>query len=214
MGLPCFCFPTLDSRISKRSLTVKLFAKSAVIPALMLSLTLCGGLRAHADNIAEVAEKNGHFKTLLSLVKAAGLTDALTGPGPLTVFAPTDAAFAKVPKATVAMLSKPENKEKLADLLKYHIVSGKVAAADVLKMKSPSFVDSLAGPKIKVTHTSKGVMVNQAKVVTPDVAADNGVIHVIDAVIMPPAAKSNKMSSSKTSGSSKMEIMDNGRVKL
>ena len=194
---------------------MKLFAKTAVVPALLLSLTLLTGLRASADNIAEVAEKNGHFKTLLSLVKAAGLTDALTGAGPLTVFAPTDAAFAKVPKATVAMLSKPENKDKLAELLKYHILSGKVAAADVLKMKSPSYVDSLAGPKIKVTHTSEGVMVNQAKVVTPDVAADNGVIHVIDAVIMPPAVKTSKMSGNKTtSNSSKMEIMDNGRIKL
>lgn len=190
-----------------------MFAKTALMPALMMSLTLCAGLRAHADNIAEVAEKNGHFKTLLSLVKAAGLTDALTGAGPLTVFAPTDAAFAKVPKATVAMLSKPENKDKLADLLKYHIISGKVGAADVLKMKSPSYVELLAGPKIKVTHTAKGVMVNQAKVVTPDVAADNGVIHVIDAVIMPAAAKTAKMSKT-SSSSSLMKPMDNGRIKM
>ena len=159
------------------------------MPALLLSLTLCTGLRASADNIAEVAEKAGNFKTLLTLVKAAGLEGALTGTDQLTVFAPTDAAFAKVPKATVAMLTKPENKDKLAALLKYHIVSGKVMAADVLKLKSGTGVESLAGPKIVVTHTSKGVFLNgKTKVVKTDIAADNGVIHVIDAVIMPPKA--------------------------
>ena len=172
---------------------MKMFTKTAVLPALLLSLTFVSGLRAQADNIAEVATKAGSFKTLLSLVKAAGLTDALTGTDELTVFAPTDAAFKKVPKKTLDFLAKPENKDKLADLLKYHIVKGKVMAADVLKMKTPSAVESLAGPKIKVTHTSDAVMVNQAKVVKADIAADNGVIHVINAVIMPSApAKMNK----------------------
>lgn len=187
-----------------------MFAKTAFVPVLLLSLTLASGLRANADNIAEVATKNGHFKTLLSLVKAAGLTDALTGTDPLTVFAPTDAAFAKVPKATVAMLTKPENKDKLADLLKYHIVKGKVMAADVMSMKSPTMVDSLAGPKITVTHTAKGVFLNgKAKVVTPDVAADNGVIHVIDTVIMPTMAKSPKMAKDKMG---KMDKINGGKM--
>ena len=129
------------------------------------------------------------------MVKVAGLTDALTGTDELTVFAPTDEAFKKVPKKTMEFLAKPENKDKLADLLKYHIVKGKVMAADVMGMKSPTEVPSLAGPQIKVTHTKSGVMVNQAKVIKADIAADNGVIHVINAVIMPPAA--GKMSKGK-----------------
>ena len=174
---------------------MKMFTKAAVLPALLLSLTFVTGLRAQADNIAEVATKAGNFKTLLSLVKAAGLTDALTGTDELTVFAPTDEAFKKVPKKTMDFLAKPENKDKLADLLKYHVVKGKVMAADVLKMKTPSEVASLAGPQIKVTHTKDAVMVNQAKVIKADIAADNGVIHVINAVIMPPTT--GKMSKSK-----------------
>ncbi len=116
---------------------MKMFSKATVLPALLLSLTFVTGLRAQADNIAEVATKAGNFKTLLSLVKAAGLTDALTGTDELTVFAPTDEAFKKVPKKTMDFLAKPENKDKLADLLKYHVVKGKVMAADVLKMKTP-----------------------------------------------------------------------------
>lgn len=169
---------------------MNLFAKNIVMPALLLSLTLCTGLRASADNIAEVAEKAGSFKTLLKLVKLAGLEGALTGTDELTVFAPTDEAFAKLPKKTVATLTDPKNKATLAGILKYHILKGKVSAADVLKLKSPTAVEALSGDKITVTHSAKGVFLNgKSKVVKPDVAADNGVIHVIDTVILPPAKK-------------------------
>ncbi len=166
---------------------MNLFAKNIVMPALLLSLTLCTGLRASADNIAEVAEKAGSFKTLLKLVKLAGLEGALTGTDELTVFAPTDDAFAKLPKKTVASLTDPKNKATLAAILKYHILKGKVMAADVMKLKSGSEVETLSGDKIKVTINKGGVFLNgKAKVVKTDIAADNGVIHVIDTVLLPP----------------------------
>ena len=168
---------------------MKSLAKLALLPVVLFSLSLGTVVRASADNLLETAEKAGKFKTLIAAVKAAGLEEALTGSGPLTVFAPTDAAFAKVPKKTLAMLLKPENKDKLANILKYHVVSGKVGAADVLKMKSPSFVASLAGSQLKVTHTDQTVMINNARVIQADVAADNGVIHVIDHVLMPPSPR-------------------------
>ena len=110
----------------------------------------------------------------------------LQAAGPYTVFAPTDAAFAKLPKAVVTSLTKPENKEQLKAILLYHIVQGKVAAKDVMAMKSPTLVATLNGAKIQITHSKHGVMVNNAKVTTADLMATNGVIHVIDTVLMPP----------------------------
>ena len=132
-------------------------------------------------NIVDVAVANGSFKTLVAAVQAAGLVDTLKGAGPFTVFAPTDAAFAALPANTVSDLLKPENKAKLTAILTYHVVAGKVLAADVVKLHHATTVNG-ADVKIDATH---GVKINTATVTTADVAADNGVIHVIDTVLLP-----------------------------
>lgn len=134
------------------------------------------------DNLVETAVKAGSFETLVAAAKAAGLAEALTGEGPLTVFAPTDEAFAKLPEGTVANLLKPENKQKLADILKYHVVAGRVyspAAVSAGKAKT------LLGQEIKISVEGKQAMVNDAKILATDIDASNGVIHVIDSVILP-----------------------------
>lgn len=164
--------------------------RSILLPGALLALVLTAPL-AKADNIVEVADKAGSFKTLLAAAKAAGLADALATTKDITVFAPTDEAFAKLPKGTVESLLKPENKEKLAAILKYHVIKGKVMAADVVKLKNGTKVDTLEGAKITI-KVKPSVMVNNAKVVKTDIAADNGVIHVIDHVLLPPAPKMKK----------------------
>jgi len=132
-------------------------------------------------NIVDTAVNAGSFNTLVAAVKAAGLADTLKGAGPYTVFAPTDAAFAKLPAGTVDALLK--DIPKLKKILTYHVVSGKVMAADVIKLKSATTVE---GSDVKI-DASHGVKVNNSTVTTPDVAADNGVIHIIDTVLMPAA---------------------------
>lgn len=139
-------------------------------------------------DIVETAVAAGGFETLVTALKAAGLVDALKGEGPFTVFAPTDEAFAKLPQSTLNDLLKPENKEKLKAILLYHVVPGKVAAADVMKLDGQE-VATLQGSKVKV-KTKHGVMVDNAKVVKTDVMTSNGIIHVIDTVMMPPAKTS------------------------
>ncbi len=133
-------------------------------------------------DIVDTAVAAGKFKTLAAALKAAGLVEALKGEGPFTVFAPTDDAFAKLPEGTVASLLKPENKEKLADVLKYHVVKGKVMAADVVKLKEAK---TLEGKSVTIAVGGGKVKVDNANVVTTDVECSNGVIHIIDAVIMP-----------------------------
>jgi uncharacterized surface protein with fasciclin (FAS1) repeats len=132
-------------------------------------------------NIVAVAEANGSFKTLTKALEAAGLTETLKGKGPFTVFAPTDAAFAELPKDALADLLKPENKEVLVKILTYHVINGQVLSTDL----KAGEVKSLQGGPISV-KTDAGVMVNDAKVVQADVKASNGVIHVINKVILPP----------------------------
>jgi uncharacterized surface protein with fasciclin (FAS1) repeats len=135
-------------------------------------------------DIVDTAVAAGAFTTLVAAVTAAGLVQTLKGAGPFTVFAPNDAAFAKLPEGTVAELVKPENKAKLAAILTLHVMSGKVMAADVSGKKlTPASVN---GEALHVDGTS-GVVVNGAKVVTADIACSNGVIHVIDTVLMPKA---------------------------
>lgn len=134
-------------------------------------------------NIVETAINAGNFTTLVAALTAGELVETLKGEGPFTVFAPTDEAFAKVPAATLTDLLKPENKEKLAAILTYHVVSGKVLAADAAKLTSAKTVN---GQELKI-DASSGVKINDANVVTPDVEATNGVIHIIDAVLMPSA---------------------------
>ena len=134
-------------------------------------------------DIVETAVGAGQFKTLAAALEAAGLIDALKGSGPFTVFAPTDEAFAKLPAGTVESLLRPENKEKLRTILLYHVVQGNVPASRVLKLNGRS-VKTLQGTSIKVS-TRHGVRVNNAKVTKTDINASNGVIHVIDTVLMP-----------------------------
>lgn len=141
---------------------------------------------ANADNIVETAQKAGSFNTLIAAAQAAGLVDALTAPGPITVFAPTDAAFAALPAGTVEDLLKPENKDKLVAILTYHVVGSKIAS-DAIPADTTE-VETLKGSgdrTITLVKSDKGVTVDGATVVTADVMADNGVIHVIDKVILP-----------------------------
>jgi len=128
-----------------------------------------------------VASGAGNFSTLVTAIKAAGLVETLQGPGPFTVFAPTDAAFAKLPQGTLEDLLKPENKAKLAGILTYHVVPGKVMAADVKTMMAKT----VNGQELDIKVTDGAVTVNNAKVTKTDIAAKNGVIHVIDSVLMP-----------------------------
>lgn len=133
-------------------------------------------------DIVDTAVKAGSFSTLAAALKAANLVDTLKGKGPFTVFAPTDEAFAKLPTGTVDALLK--DIPQLTKILTYHVVAGKVSAADVMKLKSAKTVE---GSEVKI-DTTNGVKINDSTVTTPDVAADNGVIHIIDTVLMPPAA--------------------------
>jgi uncharacterized surface protein with fasciclin (FAS1) repeats len=156
-----------------------LAATLAAASALFVSLPV----RADAPGtIVDVAVSAGSFKTLVAAVKAAGLVDTLSGKGPFTVFAPTDAAFAKLPSGTVETLLKPENKEKLKAILLYHVVAGDVKSTD---LKDGESVKTVGGKSITV-HIANGVVtVNDATVVKADIPASNGTIHVIDTVLLP-----------------------------
>jgi uncharacterized surface protein with fasciclin (FAS1) repeats len=145
---------------------------------LALAALSFAALSVQAKDIVDTAVANGNFKTLAAALTAAGLIDTLKGPGPFTVFAPTDAAFAKIPKADLDALLK--DKAKLTAILTYHVVPGKVMAKDVKAGK----VKTVQGSELTITTTG-GVMVDNAKVTATDVAADNGVIHVIDTVVIP-----------------------------
>jgi uncharacterized surface protein with fasciclin (FAS1) repeats len=136
------------------------------------------------DDIVDTAVKAGSFKTLVTALKAADLVDTLKGKGPFTVFAPSDEAFAKLPKGTVESLLKPENKAKLVSILTYHVISGKVMSKSLAGKTTKAA--SVEGSEITINAT-KGVLVDKAKVTKADIETSNGVIHVIDAVMMPPA---------------------------
>ena len=162
----------------------------AFVGAAFLSTVLAQS--ATPGTIVDVASANKDFSTLVTAIKAAGLTETLAGKGPFTVFAPTNAAFEKLPKGTLETLLKPENKKQLTDILTYHVVSGKVMAADVMKLDG-KMAKTVNGAEVKVKlGTDKDgkatVMVNDATVTTTDIAASNGVIHVIDTVLMQPKA--------------------------
>ena len=133
-------------------------------------------------DIVDTAVAAGSFKTLAKALTAADLVATLKGAGPFTVFAPTDEAFAKLPAGTLEMLLKPENKAKLRRILTYHVVAGKVTAADVVKLRSAKAV---SGDTITIAVGDDGVMVDNARVVKTDIAAKNGVIHVVDTVLLP-----------------------------
>ncbi len=141
-----------------------------------------GYAKAPTADIVDTAVAAGSFKTLAAALAAADLVDTLKGKGPFTVFAPTDEAFSKLPAGTVEDLLKPENKAKLVSILTYHVVAGAVMAADVVKLKEATTVQ---GGKVSIVVEGSGVMVDNANVVKTDIKTSNGVIHVIDAVIMP-----------------------------
>lgn len=140
-----------------------------------------GTAAAVKEDIVAVARGAGAFKTLVAAVQAAGLVDTLQGKGPFTVFAPTDEAFGKLPAGTVESLLKPENREKLVAILTYHVVPGRVMAADVKTMRAKT----VNGQELAIQAGANGVTVDGAKVVKTDVMASNGVIHVIDSVVLP-----------------------------
>jgi uncharacterized surface protein with fasciclin (FAS1) repeats len=158
----------------------------AKVTVLIASLGLMSSLpaassSAQPQDIVGVAAGAGSFNTLVAAVKAAGLVETLQGAGPFTVFAPTDDAFAKLPKGTVESLLLPENKQKLIAILTYHVLPAKVMASEVKTMQAKT----VNGEQLAITVGNGGVQVNNAKVVATDVAASNGVIHVIDTVLLP-----------------------------
>ncbi len=153
----------------------------AVAAAIAVS-GLAMSAQAYAADIVDTAVAAGNFKTLVAAVQAAGLVDTLKGAGPFTVFAPTDEAFAKLPAGTVDDLLKPENKDKLVAVLTYHVVPGKVMAADLAGKETKA--KTVQGQEVTISGKD-GVTVDGAKVIKADIATSNGVIHVIDAVILP-----------------------------
>jgi uncharacterized surface protein with fasciclin (FAS1) repeats len=159
----------------------KVLVLVAAVCLLPLSAALAEDTGA-AKDIVDTAVSASNFKTLAAALKAADLIETLKGDGPFTVFAPTDAAFAKLPEGTVADLLKPENKAKLVAVLTYHVVPGKVMAADVVKLTSAKTVQ---GGEVTIKVDGDKVTVGGANVVKTDIACKNGVIHVIDAVILP-----------------------------
>ena len=169
---------TVAALASALTLTPSLFAGECSASKDASAATCTAG-----KDLVAVAAGADNFKTLVAAVKAAGLVETLQGKGPFTVFAPTDAAFAKLPAGTVESLLKPENRDKLVAILTYHVISGKVLAADVKTMDAKT----VQGQSVKLVVSDTGVTVDGAKVVKTDVMAENGVIHVIDTVILPKA---------------------------
>ncbi|MCY7408441.1 MAG: fasciclin domain-containing protein [Alkalinema sp. CAN_BIN05] len=149
----------------------------------VVPITKLAHKKVSTNTLVDVASANGSFKTLTAALKAAGLVETLKGRGPFTVFAPTDAAFAKLPKGTVETLLKPENKAQLVKILTYHVVSGEVLSATIKSGK----VKTVQGDTVNVLVQKSGVTINNSKVTAVDVKASNGVIHVIDTVLLPPA---------------------------
>jgi uncharacterized surface protein with fasciclin (FAS1) repeats len=161
----------------------KLVAILALVALVLAAIVPAATARANEEkNIVQTAVAAGKFTTLSKLLKRAGLVKALQKPGPYTVFAPTDAAFKKVPKKTLKTLLR--NKAKLRAVLLYHVVAGKVAAADVVELTS---AETLSGKSVRIRVVGSNVFVNKSKVTKPDVMASNGVIHVVNRVLVPPA---------------------------
>lgn len=157
--------------------------RKAIVGTIAAASIFATSITAQAADIVDTAVKAGQFNTLAAALKAAGLVDTLKGSGPFTVFAPTDEAFKKLPAGTVEMLLKPENKEQLVKVLTYHVVPGKVMSSSLAGKVTDA--KTVQGQTVRIDATTGGVTVNTATVVSADVGADNGVIHVIDTVIMP-----------------------------
>lgn len=164
--------------------TITKFLTSVAVMSLLMGTAFvnAGSSSMAKPNIVEVAASNQDFTTLVAAVKAAGLVEVLSGEGPYTVFAPNNDAFAKLPEGTVEMLLLPENKDKLVSILTYHVVAGDVSAAQVVTL---SEVTTVEGTTAAVSVTDAGVTIGGAKVIMTDLKASNGVVHVIDTVMMP-----------------------------
>ncbi|MEM7053964.1 MAG: fasciclin domain-containing protein [Pseudomonadota bacterium] len=165
---------------------MKLFATffgAVTIMALITATAIAHDNDRPGDNIVETAAAAGQFETLLAAATAAGLAPALSSDGPFTVFAPTDEAFGALPAGTVETLLREENREQLANILKFHVVSGRVGS-DALE--NGATLETLAGPRVTFTESEQGFTIEGARIIATDIAASNGVVHVIDRVILPP----------------------------
>lgn len=167
------------------SRTTKLANKSLIVAAFSLLASISFAdhhMKQGSNDIVDVAVDAGQFTTLAAALEAADLIDTLKGEGPFTVFAPTDEAFSKLPEGILDSLLLPENRDQLVSILTYHVVTGKVMAADVVKLDSATTVN---GTDVDISVDGETVRIDQANVISADIAASNGVIHVIDAVILP-----------------------------
>lgn len=164
------------------NLTIRSSILATAMGAVLFSGAALAGHHGDKQNIVETASANPDFSTLVAAVQAAGLVDTLSGEGPFTVFAPTNAAFAKLPEGTVDSLLLPENREQLVAVLTYHVVAGEVTAEQVVTLDSATTVN---GQDVAISVDGEQVMINDATVTTADIKTSNGVIHVIDTVILP-----------------------------
>ena len=161
---------------------MRVFKTALMVMALALGVTDLAKAESMEKDIVEVAASAGSFKTLIAAAQAAGLVEALKGQDPLTVFAPTDEAFAKLPAGTVENLLKPENKDKLTAVLTYHVVPGRVTAGEVVNLSSAKTIN---GRALQISSMDGRVMIDNARVTATDIMASNGIIHVIDSVVLP-----------------------------
>jgi uncharacterized surface protein with fasciclin (FAS1) repeats len=168
--------------IMKRKLNISMLTALAAALLLLATDVFSGNYAKKQADIVDTAVTAGSFNTLAAALQAGGLVDTLKADGPYTVFAPTDEAFAKLPDGTVEMLLLPENKDKLVEILTYHVVAGKVTAAEVVTLDSAKTVN---GSDVAIRVVDGTVFINDSRVVTADVGASNGVIHVVDTVILP-----------------------------
>lgn len=164
--------------------------------SVLLTLTIFSNplLSGPKKDIVETADEAGSFKTLIAAAQAAGLVETLKSKGPLTVFAPTDEAFNKIPQSALESLLKPENKESLATILKYHVVAGKVKAKKAAKLEN---AETVSGESLSISKSEEGLKINNANVVKADIKTSNGIIHVIDAVLLPDEIQKSLSSTSK-----------------
>lgn len=168
--------------LMKRKMNISIFAALAAALILLATDVFAGNYAKKQDDIVDTAVAAGSFNTLAAALAAGDLVDTLKADGPYTVFAPTDEAFAKLPDGTVEMLLLPENKDKLVEILTYHVVAGKVTAAEVVTLESAKTAN---GSDVAIRVVDDTVFINDSRVVAADVGASNGVIHVVDTVLLP-----------------------------
>ena len=168
--------------IMKRKMNISIYSAFAAALLLLAADVFAGSYGKKESDIVDTAVAAGSFNTLAAALEAGGLVDTLKADGPYTVFAPTDEAFAKLPDGTVEMLLLPENKDKLVEILTYHVVAGKVTAAEVVTLEKATTAN---GSDVAIRVVDETVFINDSRVVATDVGASNGVIHVVDTVILP-----------------------------